>query len=93
MENWNSKQQPDTQPGHYYVTASMGDKYFPMAGPFVDDHAAALAAVRDVMTAACEIDGRGHFMNWGTVRCDYDYSEPGPLNFVVGLPGTSDTKH
>ena len=40
ISNW-SNQQPDTQPGHYYVTAHDAGKTYPMAGPFVNDHAGA----------------------------------------------------
>ena len=56
-----------------------------MAGPFVDDHAAALAAVRRVKDAACKLDVRAGFMSWGTCR-QASYDKPGRLNVVAGLP-------
>ena len=82
MSNWN-KQQPNQEPGNYYVTARDAGKTFPMAGPFVNDHAGALAAVRSVREAACNIDGRACFMAWGTVRAPDDYTKPGRLNAVI----------
>ena len=82
--NWNS-QAPDTKPGNYYVTAIDAGKTYPMAGPFVNDHAAALAAVRAVREAACNIDGRACFMAWGTVRTPDTYTKPGRLNAVLGM--------
>lgn len=85
MNNWNHDQQPDTRPGHYYVTAHDAGKTWPMAGPFINDHAAALAAVRAVKDAACDRDGRACFMAWGTVRAPADYTKPGPLNAAAGI--------
>ena len=82
--NWNS-QAPDTKPGNYYVTAIDAGKTYPMAGPFVNDHAAALAAVRAVREAACNIDGRACFMAWGTVRTPDTYTKLGRLNAVLGM--------
>ena len=82
---WNSEQAADTQAGNYYVTAHDAGRTHPMAGPFIDGHAAALAAVRAVKDAACELDGRACFMAWGTTRVDHGYSKPGPLNAVAGL--------
>lgn len=84
-ENWNQGQEPDPRPGHFYITANDGAKTFPIAGPFVDDHAAALSQVRAVMVAAGDRDGRAHFMSWGTTRMAETYAEPGPLNHVIGL--------
>ena len=84
ISNWSS-QAPDTKPGNYYVTAIDAGKTYPMAGPFVNDHAAALAAVRAVREAACNIDGRACFMAWGTVRTPDTYTKPGRLNAVLGM--------
>ena len=84
ISNW-SNQQPDTQPGHYYVTAHDAGKTYPMAGPFVNDHAGALAAVHRIREAACNIDGRACFMAWGTVRTPDTYTKPGRLNAVLGM--------
>ena len=82
--NWNS-QAPDTKPGNYYVTAIDAGKTYPMAGPFVNDHAGALAAVHRIREAACNIDGRACFMAWGTVRTPDTYTKPGRLNAVLGM--------
>lgn len=80
-----SQQQPDSRPGNYYVTAKDAGKTWPMAGPFVNNHEAALAAVRAVREAACDIDGRACFMSWGTVRVEAAYNKPGPLNAAAGI--------
>src|SRR3989344_5864751 len=40
---WNQDQVPDPRPGKFYVSAMDGGAVFPMAGPFVNDHASALA--------------------------------------------------
>lgn len=85
MNNWNATQQADDQPGNYYVTAHDAGKTWPMAGPFINDHAAALAAVRAVKDVACNLDGRACFMSWGTVRAPADYTKPGPLNAAASI--------
>lgn len=85
VTNWNQDQKPDARPGNYYVTAYDAGKTWLMAGPFVNDHTAALAAVRAVKDAACDIDGRACFMGWGTVRAPESHTKPGPLNSFAGL--------
>lgn len=77
-------QTPDTRPGHYYVTCIKDGKYWPMAGPFNDDHAAALAAVHPVREAAYGVDPRTHWLEWGTSRLPHDFTRPGPLNHAIG---------
>jgi hypothetical protein len=62
-------QQPDTRPGPYYVTAVDGSRWFKMAGPYVG-HAAALADVDRARDIASNVDGRAHFMAWGTCRAE-----------------------
>lgn len=84
--NFNKEQKPDTKPGHYYVTAVDGARIYGMAGPFVNDHASALAAVDKVRQFACEEDGRASFMLWGTARYGTDVTQKGRLNHLVGLP-------
>ena len=69
--NWNAGQAPDDKLGDYYVTAVDGSKTHVMAGPFRNDHAEALRAVRPTMDRACSLDGRSHFMSWGTIRVDH----------------------
>ncbi|WP_293000011.1 hypothetical protein [Nevskia sp.] len=78
-------QTPDTQPGAYFVTARSDDgaTFWPMLGPFVNDHAAALAMVDKARDKATEIDPRAWWMAWGTTRLDADHpaaAKPGRLN-------------
>lgn len=76
-------QEPDTKPGLYYVSAmnETGKKWVPLLGPFRDDHGAALAKVDGVRTLACDLDPRGTWWSYGTVRIDYQDSPPqGRLN-------------
>lgn len=80
---WNADQEPDPRPGNFYVTSMDSGIVFPMAGPFVNDHASALAAVGAVKDAAGDRDGRALFMAWGTTRMPETYSAPGPLNSIV----------
>ena len=82
-QNWNEGQAADTRPGNYYVAAQEAGKTYLMAGPYTNDHAAALAAVWAAKEAACNRDGRACFMAWGTVRVE-GYSKPGTLNAEVG---------
>lgn len=76
-------QKPDTKPGLYYVSAmnETGRKWVPLLGPFPDNHAAALEKVDDVRTLACDIDPRGVWWSYGTVRIDHQVDPPqGRLN-------------
>lgn len=69
--NWNDTQAPDARPGFYYVTVRKGaDQYRLLRGPFVNDHAAALAAVREAKDRACDLDPRGHWYSYGTARLE-----------------------
>lgn len=88
-------QQPDTQPGAYYVTAAdvvsnaghVGAVYL-MLGPFPNDHAAALACVEAVQRICNELDGTGKawFLSYGTARYPVGFNKPGRLNVHFGLP-------
>jgi hypothetical protein len=69
----------DNKPGFYYVTvrrcnnnAGIGAQYRRLRGPFVNDHAAALAAVPAARIRACECDPRGVFYAYGTARSEVD---------------------
>lgn len=76
-------QEPDTQPGNYYVsTCNDSGAFWLMLGPFPDDHAAALAAVENVRAFTCQHDstGRAHFMAFGTVRMAHEVTRPGNCN-------------
>ena len=85
---WNDGQAPDTKPGPYYVSSQNGDHYWLMRGPYAK-HADALAAVRDTMNKAIDLDARAHWMAWGTCRLPADLvrADPGKMNrfFEEGL--------
>lgn len=63
-------QQPDTKPGAYYVSARDGPRHALCLGPFVNDHAAALARVEAVRRLAADLDPRAHWFAFGTCRLD-----------------------
>jgi hypothetical protein len=80
---------PDTKPGFYYVSvyrcnnnAGVGGQFRLLLGPFVNDHAAAIAAVEATKNRACEIDPRLEWDAFGTVRCDIDQG-PGIINKIT----------
>jgi hypothetical protein len=84
-----SMQTPDTQPGAYYVTVLDGRRYGRLLGPFIDDHAGALAMVDVVRKRAEELDPRALFYSFGTCRVPADDSIPlraGLLNKYFNLP-------
>lgn len=68
---------PDDSPGNYYVSCVDGDRFAFLAGPFRNDHRAALAMVPQARQIACDLDPRAVFYGFGTCR-----TEPTPL----GLP-------
>ena len=82
------EQQPDTQPGEYFVTVIDGDRYARLLGPFTDNHAGALAMVEAVREKAYELDPKSHWYSFGTCRLPSDSAavRPGKLNNLFGLP-------
>ncbi len=76
---------PDTKPGNYYVTALDGKRHAVLAGPFRDDHQAALDMVDAAKTIAEEVDPKAVFYAYGTARTGYDYDKSGVLNERLGL--------
>ena len=81
--------QPDSQPGAYYVTVINGPRVGRLAGPFINDHAAALAMVDQVRKVAEEVNPRACWYAFGTCRLPNDDSVPiryGSLNKQMGLP-------
>ncbi len=72
-------QEPDPQPGHYYVTAQDGDRDWHVCGPW-PTHAEALAALPDVRTYAGQRDPRAAFMGWGTGRIGLEHE---PIRALV----------
>lgn len=82
-------QTPDTKPGAYYVSMTDGDRTALLAGPFMNDHAGALAMVEQARNKAYEADPRTHWYSFGTCRLPADDSipaKPGKLNAELGLP-------
>lgn len=76
---------PDTTPGNYYVTMRRGKQVAYLAGPFRNDHAAALAMVGRARELACSRDAWAHFHEFGTARASSAYEAPGKLNAELGL--------
>ena len=76
---------PDTNPGNYYVSVIDGDKKAFLAGPFRDDHKAALDMVAAARKMAEEVDPGAVFYGFGTARTVYQYDRPGVLNSHLGL--------
>ena len=85
-----SDQQPDTKPGAYYV--SMFDqsgnngsgRVAYLAGPFMNDHARALALVDQAREMAYGVDPRSHWYSFGTCRMD-TAGPVGKLNSLLGV--------
>lgn len=78
--NDNGAQAPDPRPGFYYVSVRRpnGD-YRLLRGPFVNDHAAALAAVDPARYRAYDLDPRAAWYAYGTARTEQDMG-PGLLD-------------
>ena len=70
-----SSQLPDSRPGFYYVTVrrdSARPDFRVLRGPFINDHAGALAAVDESMRRAIDLDPRGCWYAYGTCRSEVD---------------------
>lgn len=79
-------QTPDTKPGNYYASVRRDDGDARcLAGPFRDDHQAALDIVARARKIAQDLDPRAAWYAYGTLRTDYSYAEPGILNDRLGL--------
>jgi hypothetical protein len=72
-------QLPDSRPGYYYVSVVDGGRSARLRGPFVDDHAAALAAVDAARRDLCLVNPWAAFMAFGTCRSEVD-AGPGFLD-------------
>lgn len=79
----NSTQQPDTRPGHYYVSVVSGDRYGLLAGPF-DTHQSALDRVDECRGLAERHDERACWYAFGTCRRE-DGNVIGQFNAELGL--------
>lgn len=76
----NNGQAPDPRPGYYYVTVVRGSgDYRLLKGPFVNDHAGALAAVDAARFRAYDLDPRAGWYAYGTARLPID-GGPGILD-------------
>lgn len=81
-------QEPDTKPGHYYVSVRDGDRTALLLGPFAH-HEAALDAVDEVREAGYRVDPKAAFYAFGTCRLPDDDRQPiryGKFNAQFGLP-------
>jgi len=75
-------QQPDSRPGHYYVSVvRSGTDWRPLLGPF-EQHAAALARVDKARAKALELDPKAPWYSYGTVRAEH-YAGAGILNRLL----------
>lgn len=72
-------QEPDNKPGWYYVSMIDGARVARLAGPYVNDHAGALAAVETARAIAEQLDPRACWYAFGTCSADADLG-PGVLN-------------
>ncbi|QIN67811.1 hypothetical protein SBC1_78580 (plasmid) [Caballeronia sp. SBC1] len=78
-----AEQVPDSKLGLYYVSAVASDrrKWWPLLGPFPDDHAGAIRKIDAVRKLACELDPRGCWYSYGAVRIEHQDKPPqGALN-------------
>lgn len=81
-------QSPDQRPGAYFVSCIHAGRVALLAGPFVDDHASALAMVDQTRQVAYQVDRRAIWYAFGTVRLDRDHpraAQAGPLNAQLAL--------
>jgi hypothetical protein len=79
-------QEPDIKAGYYYVSCRRDDgKTLFLAGPFRDDHAAALALVDQCSMIAEQYDQFAFWYSYGTARTAHDYDRPGTFNERLGL--------
>ena len=78
-------QAPDAKPGSYYVTVVDGSRVGRLLGPFVNDHAGALARVDEARKLAETLEPRAAFYAFGTARYPENEKRPGVLNGRLGL--------
>lgn len=85
LEPTSPAQAPDRTPGHYYVSIVRDRRVGLLAGPFVNDHAAALAMVERAKELAVTVDPWAAFDAFGTVKVSPTFGKPGSLNAKLGL--------
>ncbi len=61
-------QQPDDQPGDYFISAIDGHRHALVSGPYVNDHAAALRDVAECRQLLEDVDPKASFYAFGTCR-------------------------
>jgi hypothetical protein len=80
MREVTNRPEPDDRPGWYYVTIRDGPRHGLLAGPYVNDHPAALAMVPKVRELARKLSpGQSAFAGFGTAWSEVDQG-PGKLN-------------
>jgi hypothetical protein len=62
------EQQPDDQPGDYFVSAVDGGSRALVSGPYINDHASALDDVAECRQLVEEVDPKAVFYAFGTCR-------------------------
>jgi hypothetical protein len=72
-------QEPDTQPGDYFVTAADDGRIALVSGPYRNDHAAALADVDHCRRLVEKLDPWAAFYAFGTSRLELDSGKVGAL--------------
>lgn len=72
--------------GNYYVSVHDPStrQLALLAGPF-DEHKAALAMVERARSVAVEVDPKGVWYSYGTVKTSKKFNNPGKLNKQLGL--------
>ncbi len=79
MQEATNRPSPDGRPGFYYVTIRDGPRHGLLAGPFENDHPAALALVAQVREIAQAVNTRAVFAAFGTAWSEVDQG-PGILH-------------
>jgi len=74
-----SEQQPDNKQGDYFVSAIDGERRTLVSGPYVNNHAAALAEVGECRRLVEEVDRKAVFYAFGTCRLPL---ESGRIGFL-----------
>lgn len=76
-------QAPDNKPGAYYVSVRRGaSDWRPLVGPFINNHAAALALVDRAQAKAMDMDPRACWYYFGTVRIDIEPDKAPPAGIL-----------
>lgn len=87
MQEATGRPTPDDRPGFYYVTIRDGARHGLLAGPFENNHPAALAMVAQVREVAQEVNSRAVFAAFGTAWSEVDQG-PGRLHDGTGWTDT-----